>query len=291
MNKDFLLIVLTLFFLTEIGAQSYEILYTEQINNSDNIHVADLNGNSKPITSHIRKDSSPMISPNGDYIVFTSERVGWWKIWLLDIKKNEYKQLTNSSSAEYSPSWSLDGNHIIFVSSQTGNSEIFIMAKNGKNIKNLTKNGKLDTMPLWGKDNMIYYSSEINGTYQIVRMKPDGSKKEILTKSKGDKLMPQLSNDCKKILYYGNANGNMEIYTMSIINNKQIRLTNHPLMDIRPRWSSDDKKIVFERGNKGDNHHIYVMDANGENVKKLTFFNYNYAPSFIPNTIKILERN
>ncbi|WP_299275401.1 DUF5050 domain-containing protein [uncultured Psychroserpens sp.] len=285
--QKFSIALLMALWVTNIKAQTYRILYTKQINNSDNICLIDTNGNTKQITNHSRKDSSPIVSPDGNFIVFTSERVGWWKIWTLDLKKNEYKQLTTASSAAYSPSWSPNGNHILFVSSQTGNSEVFVMDKHGKNKKNITNNEVSDTMPFWGMDNMIYYSSEINGTYQIVRMSPNGDNKEVLTKDKGDKLMPQLSNDGKTILYYGNADGNFEIYTTNIANTSKTRLTNHPLMDMRPRWSSDDKKIVFERGNKGDNHHVFIMDANGKNVKQLTFSNYNYAPSFVPNTVDI----
>ncbi len=276
-----------LFCIVGKSKQSYEILYTKQINNSDNIHLIDTNGKTKQITNNPRKDSSPMLSPDGNFIVFTSERVGWWKIWLLDIKKKEYLQLTNSGSAEYGPSWSLDGSKIVFVSSRTGNSEIFLMNRDGSGFINLTNDGRSDTMPFWGKDNRIYYSSEVNGTYQIMRMKPDGSNKEVLTKGSGDKLMPQLSNDGKRILYYGNENGNMELYIINLDNQEQVRLTNHPLIDMRGRWSPDDKKIVFERGNKGNNHHIYIMDSNGNNVTKLTSSGYNYAASFVSKNVSL----
>ena len=96
--------------------------------------------------------------------------------------------------------------------------------------------------------------------------------------------MPQISNDLSEILYYGDQDGNLEIYLLEINSKTSKRLTNHPLMDIRPRWSPDNNKIVFERGNKGDNHHIYVMDNDGCNLKQITFSNYNYSPSFVPST-------
>jgi len=288
--KVCLIILLTISSIgAQINAQNYEILYTKQVNNNDNIHVINQNGRSKQITDNRRKDSSPMLSPNGNYIVFASERVGWWKIWLLDIKKNKYKQLTNSSSAEYSPSWSPDGRQIVFVSSRDGHNNIYIMDADGRNINTLTDNKKSNVMPFWANDNFIYYSSKVGVTYQIMRMLPNGSKKEQITTGRGDKLMPQLTNDCKTILYYGNANGNNEIYILSLKNSTITRLTNNSLMSIRARWSSDDKKIVFERGNKKDNQNIYMMDASGENAKQLTFKNYNYAPSFVTNNIKLLE--
>lgn len=287
--KTIILFLVSIFTGTLVSAQNYEILYTQQINNVDDIFVINDKGETKQITNNRSKDSSPMISPDGNFIVFASERVGWWKIWLMNINKNEFKQLTNSSSAEYSPSWSPDENHIVFISSRSGNSDVFVMSKSGKEIKNLTNSSQDDTTPFWGKDNMIYYSSEINGTFQIIRMLPDGSKKEVLTKDDGDKFMPQVSNGKNKLLYYTDVDGNYEIYTMNIDGTEMKRLTNNPLMDIRPRWSSDDKKIVFERGNKKNNQHIFMMDADGKNIKQLTYKNYNYAASFVPNKIKLID--
>lgn len=277
------------FGLSLVSSQNYEVLYTQQINNVDDILGINNKGQIKQITKSRSKDSSPMMSPDGNFIVFTSERIGWWKIWLMDINNNNFKQLTNSSSAEYSPSWSPDGESIVFISSRSGNSDVFIIDKSGEKVKNLTNTSQGESTPFWGKDNKIYYSSEINGIFQIIRMSPDGSQKEVLTKDSGDKFMPQISNDKTKLLYYTNVDGNYEIYTMNINGEEKRRLTNNPLMDIRPRWSSDDKKIVFERGNKKNNQHIFMMDADGKNVKQLTFKNYNYAASFVPNNIKLID--
>ena len=94
--------------------------------------------------------------------------------------------------------------------------------------------------------------------------------------------MPQLSNNFTQILYYGDASGNNDVYVMNVSDKHAEKLTNHPPMDMRPRWSLDGNQIVFEKWNKGDNHHIYIMDADGNNVKQLTFSNYNYTPSFSP---------
>lgn len=286
MKTAYILFFLSLFVLASTHTQEYQILFTKQINNSDNLFLIDMEGNIKPVTNHPRKDSSPMISPDGSHIVFTSERVGWWKIWLMDIKTNSFTQLTNASAAEYNPSWSPDGKQITFVSGRSGNSDLYVMNKSGKGLKRITKGKRTNTMSSWGSDGFIYYSTKINGTYQIAKILPDGSNNQIITKSKGDKYAPQLSNNQKQILYYG-GNNNLDIYTLDLKSGATKRLTSNPLMDIRPKWSYDDKKIVFERGNKKNNQHIYIMDADGKNKKKLTSKNYNYTPSFLPNDIKL----
>ncbi|WP_299224894.1 DUF5050 domain-containing protein [uncultured Psychroserpens sp.] len=284
----YLLLILLSISVGELFSQNYEVLFTKQINGTDQLFVTNSKGDLKQITTHRSKDSSPVISPDGNYIVFASERLGWWKIWLMDLRTKVFTQLTNSSNAEYAPSWSPDGKHIVFISTRDGNSEIYTIDKNGNNLNRLTNNTVTDTTPYWGKNEYIYYSSNVSGIYQIVRMLPDGSKREVLTSSDGNKLMPQISNDANKILYYGDEHGNLEIYILYILENETKRITNHKLMDIRPRWSSDNKKIVFERGNKDNNQHIYIMNIDGSNIKKVTKKDYNYAPSFVPNGIRLI---
>lgn len=273
--------VLLIFFLysSTVMAQEYEILFTRQVSNNDNIFALNHKGTLRQITDHPRKDSSPSMSPDGKKIVFTSEREGWWKIWVMNSDGSDISQLTHASSAEYAPAWSPDSQKIAFVSGRRGGTQIFVMTKDGQNLTQLTSSGK-HAMPHWAIDDKIYYSKEVSGTYQIWQMKSDGSNQQQLTQSGGDKLMPQLSPDRSRILYYGNQDGNMEIYVMELSTKKMLRLTHHPLMDIRARWSKDGRWIVFERGNKGNDQQIFIMNADGTNQKQLTQSGYNYAPSF-----------
>lgn len=259
-----------LFACVGLEANAYEILFTKQSGGTDNIFKIDKNGVLHQITSHSSKDSSPVMSPDRSHIVFTSERVGWWKIWVYDIEKNKFKQLTHSSHAEYAPSWSPDGKHIVFVSERDGNAAIYRMNLFGENLQKLTKNSSENTTPHWANNGKIYYSSKENGTYQIKAMSADGADKTILTTNEGDKLMPQLSSDLSTLLYYSDMDGNYEIYTMQVDGSGNKKITDHPLMDIRAKWSHDGKKIVFERGNKKNDQHVYIMDANGANVQQLT---------------------
>ncbi len=261
---------------------SQNIIFTRQINNNDDLMIMDKTGNVMKLTDHPAKDSSPMVSPDGKTLVFTSERVGWWKIWTLDMKSKEVKQLTSKSSAAYSPSWSPDGQSIVFTSTRDGNQEVYIMGLDGSNQRNITNTKEDEAMPFWAMDGYIYFSSVINNYYQIFKCKPDGTNRTQVSFGEGDKLMPQPSPDGKKLLYYGNQDSNMEIYLFDLTSKTTKRLTEHPLMDMRPRWSPDGAKIVFERGNKGNNHHIFIMDVNGDNLKQLTRQYYNYTPSFVP---------
>jgi len=71
---------------------------------------------------------------------------------------------------------------------------------------------------------------------------------------------------------------NFEIYTMNGDGSGVTRLTNNPASDEIPVWSPDGTRIVFSSfrdpagsfGTQSGNRDIYVMNADGSNVKRLT---------------------
>lgn len=159
-----LIIPIALLWLFDVEAQ--QIIFTQQINNNDNLMLYDESGNLIPLTNHPRKDSSPMVSPDGQKVVFTSERVGWWKIWVMDLQKKAIVQLTANSSADYNPSWSPDGRKILYTSTRDGNQEIYMIDPDGTNPTNLTQTRIDEVMPYWSKDGYIYFSVKQGHYYQ-----------------------------------------------------------------------------------------------------------------------------
>lgn len=252
---------------------------------NDELYALKVGSGETRITNHPAKDSSPALSPDGKTIVFTSERKGWWKIWIMDVRSGETSQLTSSSSAEYAPSWSPDGDQIIFTSGRSGNADLFKMNIDGGEVLNLTNSQDQEAWADWGDDGHIYFSRAIDGSHKLVRMEEDGSSEKFLTKGSANDLMPRLSPDKRKLLFYSDRDGNMEIYTLNLNTEKIVRLTHDPLQDIRGDWSPDGKKIVFERGNKRNSQHIFIMNADGSEQIQLTSSGYNYSPRFAENPI------
>ncbi|KAF0112088.1 MAG: hypothetical protein FD147_355 [Chloroflexi bacterium] len=66
------------------------------------------------LTSEAWDDDSPAISPDGNKIVFTSNRFGTWDIFLLDLPSNTLTQLTKTNDFEGSPYFSPDGQYITY---------------------------------------------------------------------------------------------------------------------------------------------------------------------------------
>jgi Tol biopolymer transport system component len=102
---------------------------------------------------------------------------------------------------------------------------------------------------------------------------------QLLGKHKGplfSDVQPAWSPDGKKIAFATDRGGNWEIYLVNADGTNEINLTNNPASDFDnvgggpgPSWSPDGSKIAFE-SNRDGNYQIYVMNADGSNVKRLT---------------------
>ncbi len=142
----------------------------------NNINIS-RNINSNDILSH-----GNSFSPDGQKIVFTSERDGDRNIYLMKINGSEIEQLTDNKSNDYEPVFSRDGRSIAFTSERDGNKEIYLIDLASKNLKNLTKNMGDDWNPRFYSDSRkIVFQSTRDDNWEIYMMNLDGSNQSNLT--------------------------------------------------------------------------------------------------------------
>jgi TolB protein len=149
-------------------------------------------------------------------------------------------------------------------------SEIALMNPDGTGVKYLHVFG---ADPMLSPDgSKIVYCSQRETIYsQIYVMNADGSSPKRLTNSaNGDSGGPSWSRDGRKIAYYAFAltqpSRNPEIWVMDPDGSNAKKLAEHG-MD--PSWSPDGKQITFASHRDGI-FQIYVMNADGSNVRRLT---------------------
>ena len=94
------------------------------------------------------------------------------------------------------------------------------------------------------------------------------------------------SPDGRSIAHGSNQDGDPDIYVRDVRTNVERQLTFHNSRDIWPAWSPNGKWIAFisERDGEMD---IYRMDADGENVKRLTNRGDCKRPAWSPDSQSI----
>ena len=135
----------------------------------NNINVT-RNHKSNDIISH-----GNSFTPDGESIVFTSERDGNRNIYTMRLNGEDLNQITSDLSNDYEPIFSPDGESIIFTSERDGNKEIYLYSLISKKIKNLTNNSGDDWNPRFYQDGRkIVFQSDRDGNWEIYLMNLNG---------------------------------------------------------------------------------------------------------------------
>lgn len=125
----------------------------------------------------------------------------------------------------------------------------------------------------------IVFQSDRDGNYDLYVMNPDSTEIHNLTNHPASDTDPVPSPDGRRIAFQSNRDGNNEIYILELPSGTQTNLTNNEANDYSPTWSPDGKSIAFisdhdailldeARGLWTNN--IYIMEADGSNVRRLT---------------------
>lgn len=143
-----------------------------------------------------------------------------------------------------------------------------------------------DGAPSWFPDSRaLVFSAEVGaGRADIFRMNADGTGRERLIADPANDSAPAVSPDGSLIAFESDRDGNYEIYVAGVDGRSPRRLTHNPARDQAPAWSPDGRRIVFT----SDRDHragadVYVMNADGTGVERLTSDLAHWAPQFSPD--------
>lgn len=197
------------------------------------IFVANPDGSAlEKITDNPKYDAEPIVSPDGNMIVFGSQRNGDFDIYTMNADGSNVRRLTDRVGYDGGPWFSPDGKKIVwrawYPESQKELAvwrdcmekdyivpfplDIWVMDADGSNKVRLTNNGATNWAPSWH---------------------PDG--KRIIFSSN----MDDWHDDIKK---FGH---NFELYLIDIDSAGLERITFNDVFDSFPMFSHDGKKLVF----------------------------------------------
>ena len=240
------------------------------------------------LTDNTANDIGPTWSPDGTHIAFASDVDGDYEIYSLDVETGESINLTNNTADDLYPAWSPNGRQIAFTTNRDRNWEIYAMDTSGKGLNRLTNEAVYDGNPSWSPNGgQIVFVVGRDKDREISVMNADGSNIRQITNNNVADYGPVWSPDTTSdlIAFVSSGVGRRpdipSIYTVDLLclnqsdgcQDSSVILTPED-GGVDPAWSPDGSRLVFVSGRDGTpevgNSELYIMDANGGNVRRLT---------------------
>lgn len=194
------------------------------------------------------------------------------------------------------PAWAPNGKRIAVVSTGDNHSDLVVMNPGTKTRVQLTdhwshvsvQDSAWARKPAWSPDGTrIAYLSDLSGydlTLWVVN--PDGTGRSEITAAPGgpgDLDWPTWSSDGDRIaLTVYPRQGPSQIYSFDLNDGRWQKLTNHPGGAYDPAWAPDGSKIAYVVRD-GNQHDLWLMEADGSNPVRLTGTGGNRAPTWSPD--------
>jgi dipeptidyl aminopeptidase/acylaminoacyl peptidase len=246
-----------------------------------------------PLTNTTKHDRHPRWSPDGQRLLFESDRSGENQLWVIDVHGGEARQLTTITSEARNGIWSPDGRWIAFVSavypeySSKAYPESNHLNKKRKEdaAKNPVKARVFTRLFFRHWDDWVEDKRE-----HLFVMKAEGGDPRDITPgdrdayptsttfSVGDEFV--FTPDSRGLVYTAPPDRdeawstNYDLYRVSIDGGAPDHLTENPAADGAPRFSPDGKTLAYRAqrraGFEADRWEIMVADAQGGKPHSIT---------------------
>jgi serine/threonine protein kinase len=213
-------------------------------------------------------DRQPCYSPDGEEIVFSSNRTGNLEIWSRSRKTGIVRRLTDHPADDWDPGFSPDGKYLIWSSERSGNLEIWMANADGSAPRQITRDGFAAENPTMTRDaRWIVYGSADPKAAGIWKIHPDGTGTTPLVK--GSTLgNAEVSPDGKYAAYIENKRVALpsvkfvEIETGAPVPFEiQVPMVRETSVFIgRTRWMPDGKRVAFVGQNEAGVTGLFEQD-------------------------------
>lgn len=280
---------------TSRGISRSQIAFTSLKGDSKEIYVMDYDGfNQQTITANGGLNKFPEWSADNSTLAFVSNlpNKSRWELWLQGLKGGR-NIIPVSTSYVSSPAISPTSQSIAFSSRSPSKSDpdIYVTDLTGKGWRNLSNHPGIDTSPTWSPTgHQIAFVSDRTGTPQIWMVDADGSNLQRLVTEGGHCDSPNWSPNGRFVAYSWQAptRWKHDVYVIEVASGKIFQLTSGNGSNENPHWSPDARHIAFQSTRTGSKQ-IFIMNADGKNVKQITAYGINGSPAW-SRYIKLVEQ-
>jgi TolB protein len=218
------------------------------------------------LTRGLGRDRQPAISPDGDRVIFSSNRSGNIDLWTVNRQSRELRQLTDDLAVDYDPGFTPDGEHVLWTSNRGGNMEIWTADDDGSRARQVTSDGvDAENATMTPDGEWIVYSSFNDEKLGIWKIRPDGSDAALL--AAGSYLLPEVSPDGRYVMFRRIRGVGYVIQVVEIEAGEMVpfeielsaKKMHENVVIGRARWTADGSGIVYIGQNEEGLTGIYVQ--------------------------------
>ncbi len=214
-------------------------------------------------------DRQPAYSPDGEWVVFSSDKTRNLDLWKVSTKTGAVQRLTDDAADDWDPAFTRDGKKLIWSSNRSGPFEIWIAKADGSGARQLTHDGVDAENPTATADGQwIIYSSADPAKAGIWKIRSDGSGATRLTT--GPAVWPEVSPD-GRFAVYRNAPYDWPNSRMTHISVRVVRISDGTVLPFeirtkeglsagRSRWTPDARAIAFVGPDEKGVNGVFVQD-------------------------------
>ncbi len=242
----------------------------DSVSMRETLYEVDLEGagSTRRLTNGMATDRQPVYSPDGKWILFSSDRSGQLDLWMLSRETGALRRLTDDPSQDWDPAFSPDGSRVVWSTNRSGRFEIWTVEVDGTGARPLTTAGMDAENPALSPDGTtLLYGSLQRGWEGIWRVKADGGQPAPLVRGAWLQI-PEISPDGRYVLFRdGRGAGRRAVRVVQLADGAEVFAIVLDVADAeagvetgRARWMPDGRGIAFvgldERGVSG----VFVQD-------------------------------
>lgn len=247
----------------------------------------------RSLTAHPGFDGFPHFHPDGQSLLFTSERIGGdQEIYRMSRDGTDVVRLTDSPGRDFHATYSPDASRIVFASERDEDTEIYIMNADGSGQTRLTDSPGSDFDPVFSPDgDRIYFVSERAGYREILRMGLDGSNLESVVGQEGEFLYrPTFDPGTGRLVYTRSPSASpgqgltLQVWQVEPDGSGATRFQGAPLGAGGASFSPDGLAMAFSVLNVSDEDLLVLNVASGELDRITNSSGRDLWPTFDPTS-------
>jgi TolB protein len=182
---------------------------------------------------------TPVFSPDGRRIAFSSVRNGNNEIYVINEDGSNLRRLTNHPAADITPTWSPGGDRIAFTSDRTGSPQIYVMGADGSNVERITFDGSWNDRATWSRApyNEIAYSGRTGAGFDIKVYDVATRQIRQITFGEGSNESPAYSPSGRHLAFTSTRSGSTQVFTIGR-NGRGLRQITRTGNNQMPAWSN-----------------------------------------------------